>query len=256
MILAVLALAVSLPTASAENPDASAGSSPTSGEPPVATEPAQPAADGSVVGPTPVEPAPAEPAPTAATEAPAPAEPVEDPNAGARYVELHLLRVPDDDGAWEIRDGRGGVVDAETYALLTGDAALLARIDDARRGARKTRWTLLGTGAAVALTSLIPVLTMEDPLVANEGTPAFSDLSLRNDVRVAAAFSLVGTGSILAGIGLAAEDAALRRARQPSRHQDAATAEAVVTGYNARLADKLGLAAPPDDTVELTPDGG
>lgn len=242
MILAVLALAVSLPTASAENPDASAGPSPTSDEPPVATEPAQPAADGSVVGPTPVEPAPA--------------EPVEDPNAGARYVELHLLRVPDDDGAWEIRDGRGGVVDAETYALLTGDAALLARIDDARRGARKTRWTLLGTGAAVALTSLIPVLTMEDPLVANEGTPAFSDLSLRNDVRVAAAFSLVGTGSILAGIGLAAEDAALRRARQPSRHQDAATAEAVVTAYNARLADKLGLAAPPDDTVELTPDGG
>lgn len=174
------------------------------------------------------------------------AAPAAAPAAG-RLAELSLARFDAGD-AWIVRDGRGHAIDARTWALLTGDPAVLARIEAARRGGRVLGWALIAGGGAVAASSAAPLLTMEEALAANESTPGFDELGTRNDVRVATAFSLIGAGVLLAGTGIAAHAVADDRALELSRHLDAATAAAAITAYNARLAEALAVPRdPPPD---------
>jgi len=175
-----------------------------------------------------------------------------------RIAELTLARV-ENAGTWTVRDGRTHEVDARTWALLTGDSVVLEKI-----AARQRRTGFLGLGlaaggGAVALSSLIPLLTIEDALSANESTPGFNEVGVRNDIRVATAFSLIGTGVILAGTGFAARAISHERALDLSLHLDAAAADAAIAAYNRRLSETLTVevVARPDttpaDDLELEP---
>ena len=178
----------------------------------------------------------------------APPPPV--PSATAdRVAELSLSRV-DAGEAWTVRDGRAHDVDAKTWAILTGDAAVLAQIEASRRKGRGVGWGLLAGGGVVAATSMIPLFLLEESLDANESTPAFDELGTRNDARVGAAFSLIGAGVLLAGTGFVAHAVADHRALDLSRHLDPAAADVAITAYNTRLIETLTL-APPEEIEEL-----
>ena len=194
-----------------------------------------------------VPPAAAQTAPAAPTDAPdAPAESnlVVAPIDGAdteladptldRIGELSLVRVPEE-GTWTVRDGRLKPVDARTLAILSGDAALLERIDATRRSGRTLGWGLVIGGGVVALSSSIPLFTLEEALAENEATDGFNELGVRNDARVATAFSLLGAGVILAGSGLAANALADRRAVEVPRYFDPEAADRALEAYNRRL---------------------
>ncbi len=244
----------------------SEGTEKSSNEGGVATAPSAGGGAGSSAAPAPAPEAAAGP-PAPAPEAPvAPAAvadgdlDVEPDAVPARVSELSLLRVSDGD-RWAIQDGRSRTVDARTWAILTGDSALLDRIATTRKQGRTLGWGLVAGGGAVALSSAIPLFTLEEALAANESTPGFDELGSRNDARVAAAFSLIGTGVILAGTGLVSHAIADKRALDVSRYLDAEAAEASIRAYNRRLEETLAPvraeAAPssdvPEELLELAP---
>ncbi len=232
---------------------ASAEKSASESAPPAAPA-AAPAAKNSA---PPAGPAVAAPAPASAQTAPAaPAAPTDAPDAPAesdlvvapidgadteladptldRLGELSLVRVPEE-GTWTVRDGRQKPVDARTLAILSGDAALLERIEATRRSGRTLGWGLVIGGGVVALSSSIPLFTLEEALAENEATDGFNELGVRNDARVATAFSLLGAGVILAGSGLAANALSDRRAVEVPRYFDAEAADRALEAYNRRL---------------------
>jgi hypothetical protein len=174
------------------------------------------------------------------------------PTTTDRIAELTLSRV-DNAGTWTVRDGRTHEVDARTWALLTGDSVVLEKIAATQRRTGIFGLGLAVGGGAVALSSLIPLLTMEESLSENESTPGFDDVGVRNDIRVATAFSLIGTGVILAGTGFAARAISHDRALDLSLHLDAAAADAAIVAYNRRLSETLTVevvARPPTEPAE------
>ncbi|MFN7143715.1 MAG: hypothetical protein ACK4YP_08080 [Myxococcota bacterium] len=164
-----------------------------------------------------------------------------------RLEELSLVRVDAGD-TWGVRDGRSRDIDARTWAILTGDVDVLGKIEAERKRGRRLGWGFVIGGGAVALSSTVPLFLLEDALGANESDPGFDELGTRNDIKVATAFSLLGTGIILAGTGLAAHAVADKRALDLSLHLQAAEADAAIARYNARLADTITVAA-----VDATP---
>jgi hypothetical protein len=220
-----------------------------------AASPADPAAPPADPAPA---PDPATPAGETTADAPdgAPDPAAADPLAAARaarIAELSLVRIPTDTG-YELRDGRGRVVDARTLAILTGDAELLGRIAAQRRKGRTLGWGLVAAGAGVAATSSLPLAFLEDALAENEGTDAFNEIGVRNDAKVATAFSLLGAGVILAGTGFASHAAADRRAADVTAYLDAAAADARIAAYEARLAEALATRAPTEDSGSDLPE--
>lgn len=158
-----------------------------------------------------------------------------------RIAELSLSRV-DAPPSWAVRDGRAHEIDARTWALLTGDVGVLGKIEASRKRGGTFGWGLVVGGGGVALSSMIPLFTIEEALGTNEGTDGFNDIGTRNDVRVASAFSLIGAGVILAGTGFAARAIADNRALQLSRHLDTAEVDASIAAYNLRLREILTVA--------------
>jgi hypothetical protein len=177
------------------------------------------------------------------------------PSAPTRIEELSLVRVESGD-AWEVQDGRAHPVDARTWAILTGNPSVLQLVDESRKKGRRLGWGLVVGGGAVALSSMIPLFTLEDALEANESTPGFDELGTRNDIRVGTAFSLLGAGAILAGSGLASFALADHHSLELPRHLDAATVDAGIAAYNTRLAETLHVDAatpvPVEPPAELT----
>ncbi|MFZ5476791.1 MAG: hypothetical protein ACOZNI_08460 [Myxococcota bacterium] len=184
--------------------------------------------------------------PEAAAPAAAPDEPAGPIVAvvpSPRAKDLSLTRV-EADGGWIVRDGRGREVDAKTWALLTGDPDVLAKIAEARRKEKVLGWALVAGGGVVAAASVIPAMTIEDALGTNESLPGFEEVGARNDARVLTAFSLVGAGALLAGTGLAANLVADRRSLALSRHLDAAAVDERIAAHNARIAALMTVVTP------------
>jgi hypothetical protein len=146
-------------------------------------------------------------------------------------------------------------VDAKTWAILTGDPDILAKIAADRKKGRTLGWTLIGGGGIVAASSIIPLFFVEDALGVNESTPGFDEIGRRNDIRVATSFSLLGAGALLAASGVASHAVADHRALVLSRHLDAAAADAGIAAYNARLSSVLAVAAPTAEPTDAEDDG-
>lgn len=174
------------------------------------------------------------------------------PVAPIRIAELSLSRV-EAAGSWAIKDGRAHEIDARTWAILTGDVDVLGKIEASRKRGQTFGWGLVVGGGVVALSSMIPLFTVEEALGTNESTDGFNEIGTRNDVRVAAAFSLIGAGAMLAGTGFAARALADRRALDLSRHLDIAAADASIAAYNQRLAEILTVIplAPPEAVLDV-----
>lgn len=160
------------------------------------------------------------------------------PVATDRLAELSLSRV-DAPGSWTVQDGRSHPIDARTWAILTGEVDVLSKIEASRKKGQTLGWGLVIGGGTVALSSMIPLFTIEEALGTNEGSDDFNKIGTRNDVRVATAFSMIGAGALLAGTGFAARALADHRALDLSRHVDAAAADASIALYNRRLQDTL-----------------
>ncbi|MDP2315172.1 MAG: hypothetical protein Q8P41_19890 [Pseudomonadota bacterium] len=155
-----------------------------------------------------------------------------------RIAELSLARV-ETGATWVVRDGRAHEIDARTWALLTGDIDVLGKVEASRRKGGVFGWGLVVGGGVVALSSAIPLFTLEDALGTNESVAGFDELGTRNDIRVATAFSLIGAGAVLAGTGFAARAMADHRSLDLTRHLDAAAADARIAAYNRQLAETL-----------------
>jgi hypothetical protein len=162
-----------------------------------------------------------------------------------RWAAANSLAVDDRD-AWDVYMGRSPI-SARVFATATRDAEGLRRLEAEERRARR-RALLVGTGSGLlALASLAPLLSIEDPddLPGGLSTAEASRLRVaaegKNEARHCTAGLLLGLGAMGLVMTPALGRATRERLRFTPNHYTREQALDRIDTYNAQLAAELGL---------------